>query len=241
MPNHVTHRVAFKSVDKADMDAFIERFFTADETGKLELDFNKIVPMPEILKDSESSSSVANGLAVLGRSDIPAGFGSTKSLGEMLSYAWVQGKGITTEELLKREPDCIAKAEAAIKAYEECGHTSWYSWSVENWGTKWNAYDCEVERTEDRELWVKFDTAWSPPSPVLEALHDLAPEISFAGACFDEGWNFACSFTGEAGFFQIENREVNAEVYELVYGEAPPVDDEEYEEETALLEDHTNG
>ena len=42
---------------------------------------------------------------------------------------------------------------------------NWYDWCVSNWGTKWNSYEGQV--TEDG---IGFNTAWSPPAPVIAAL-----------------------------------------------------------------------
>ena len=41
-------------------------------------------------------------------------------------------------------------------------------WANANWGTKWNSYEGNV--TEDG---ISFNTAWSPPSPVIGALAKL--------------------------------------------------------------------
>ncbi len=41
----------------------------------------------------------------------------------------------------------------------------WYEWRVENWGTKWDAY--EGEWLVDHHM---FSTAWSPPLQVIYAL-----------------------------------------------------------------------
>jgi hypothetical protein len=38
-------------------------------------------------------------------------------------------------------------------------------WCVENWGTKWNSYDGNVTN-----VGIGFNTAWSPPTPVIVAL-----------------------------------------------------------------------
>lgn len=46
---------------------------------------------------------------------------------------------------------------------------AWYDWSCENWGTKWNACDSQYS-TKDPEHVIWFDTAWSPPVSVFEAL-----------------------------------------------------------------------
>lgn len=49
------------------------------------------------------------------------------------------------------------------------GKNTALDWVRENWGTKWNAYNCTVERSHDT-LTVRFDTAWKPPYPWLAAV-----------------------------------------------------------------------
>lgn len=53
--------------------------------------------------------------------------------------------------------------------YKHC----WYGWNTQNWGTKWNAYS--IERRSDTQL--KFETAWSHPWPVMQALSKRFPDI----------------------------------------------------------------
>ena len=43
---------------------------------------------------------------------------------------------------------------------------TWRAWSVENWGTKWNAYDARFS-TKDPEHTVEVDTAWAAPPVAL--------------------------------------------------------------------------
>jgi hypothetical protein len=45
---------------------------------------------------------------------------------------------------------------------EKYGYKDWYDWCVDNWGTKWNSYDVSIN--EDS---IGFNTAWSPPTPVI--------------------------------------------------------------------------
>ncbi|MGZ4745673.1 MAG: DUF1281 family ferredoxin-like fold protein [Oryzihumus sp.] len=68
------------------------------------------------------------------------------------------------------------------------GVICWYSWNVENWGTKWNAYDSEVEPGK-----VRFDTAWSHPFPIIKALSLAHPDETFEVRYADEdlGHNLA--------------------------------------------------
>lgn len=49
-----------------------------------------------------------------------------------------------------------------IKRY---GERDWYDWSIENWGTKWNAGDTVVYSDI-----IEFQTAWSTPIPVFVEL-----------------------------------------------------------------------
>lgn len=61
---------------------------------------------------------------------------------------------------------------------------NWYHWNVDNWGTKWDAY--EVEITDD---FVSFTTAWNPPMPVFEAIIKQFPELDFEFRYEEEqGW-----------------------------------------------------
>ena len=58
------------------------------------------------------------------------------------------------------------------------GEVCWYGWNIQNWGTKWNseAVSYLMDTYDDDktvfEILVKFETAWSPPMPVLEKLSE---------------------------------------------------------------------
>lgn len=62
----------------------------------------------------------------------------------------------------------------------------WYSWNREFWGTKWNAYDTRVEGGDGDVAVVTFETAWSHPAPVIEALARRFPDIRIEVAYADE-------------------------------------------------------
>lgn len=46
-----------------------------------------------------------------------------------------------------------------------------YEWNCENWGTKWNAYECSC-KVKDGKAIIMFRTAWSYPEPVIKAFGD---------------------------------------------------------------------
>ena len=75
--------------------------------------------------------------------------------------------------------------ELGIKTFEELGNVylnnlmqyksmTWYDWSIENWGTKWDAVDSEGT-PEDGEL--KFLTAWAEPIPIIKKLFEKYPKM----------------------------------------------------------------
>lgn len=72
------------------------------------------------------------------------------------------------------------------------GMVSWYDWSIDNWGTKWNAYSIERESPTV----VRFDTAWSHPFPVIGAISRKFPHAAITAKYADEdlGYNID-SFT----------------------------------------------
>jgi len=54
----------------------------------------------------------------------------------------------------------------------------WYDWRLQNWDTKWDAYDVEVTDDDPDQLEVTFNTAWSPPDAICEAMRELYPDLS---------------------------------------------------------------
>lgn len=75
----------------------------------------------------------------------------------------------------------------------EDGTVCWYEWNCYSWNTKWNAYSCEEPTPTSGDMaLIRFDTAWSAPHPVIEALAHKFPdeEILHRWADEDLGYNF---------------------------------------------------
>ena len=71
--------------------------------------------------------------------------------------------------------------------------TDWYNWRNTNWGTKWNAYNIEIEWDDQfkEQIEINFHTAWSPPEPIYFELKKIFGErISINWFCRDESDNF---------------------------------------------------
>lgn len=260
MPNHVTHRVRisgpaeeiarFKEIAIRSGQEEVTDWATGGKRMEkfTNLDFNAFIPMPEILKDSESSSSVDDGLAILEWEARQRGeafemptrrFATSRRLEEMLQWPWVVEAGIKTpaelrDKLEERNHQCIPKARAALKAYQECGHSDWYSWSCDNWGTKWNAYSYqEVDNPDCFEF--QFDTAWSPPEPVFRKWGEMFPTLTIDIVAFDEGWGFAYDVSIHNGEWGGGEVDATDDLYELVYGYPPEKYDDVSEQEAEAM------
>ena len=62
-----------------------------------------------------------------------------------------------------------------------------YNFCVNEWGTKWNTCNHEIIEFKNG---FKFDTAWSPPIPIIIALSKKFPRLSFIIKFIDEGGGF---------------------------------------------------
>jgi len=54
----------------------------------------------------------------------------------------------------------------------------WYDWRLQNWDTKWDAFDVEVTDDDEDQLEVQFNTAWSPPEAICHAMREKYPDLS---------------------------------------------------------------
>jgi hypothetical protein len=112
-----------------------------------------------------------------------------------------------------------------MRCLKEYGHTSWYEWSIANWGTKWNAY--QVERVSDTV--IKFQTAWSMPAKWFEKLIDKFPgeRISMRWADEDFGNNAGAITVNSDGSFvggpaTNEGVEAHRIAMDLIHGGVVP-------------------
>ena len=56
----------------------------------------------------------------------------------------------------------------------------WYDWRLQNWDTKWDAYDVEVTDDDPEQVEIEFNTAWSPPEAICNALREQYPDVSIS-------------------------------------------------------------
>jgi hypothetical protein len=154
MPNWTSNRIYIEG-DQADIRAFLEEVKWEDKI----FDFNRIIPMPELLKHTGSG------------------------------MCEIDGKKVKTWYIVKHAKYDPPQEEEVARLFtpEEhaqlkiIGHCDWYSWSVANWGTKWNACHVEIDDASIKYgcIEITFETAWSAPTPVLIKMREMFPALTF--------------------------------------------------------------
>jgi hypothetical protein len=80
--------------------------------------------------------------------------------------------------------------------------TNWYNYNIDKWGTKWDACEAYLEGESETELTYRFDTAWSPPEPVFEAMVKQFPDLDFE-IYWEEEQGFGAELSGSGGELEI--------------------------------------
>jgi len=89
------------------------------------------------------------------------------------------------------------KVETGICSFERLLPTpdgdGWYEWRINNWGTKWDIDDDEVNvvSDDDNEIILVFTTAWSPPVGWFAALGEALPDAEVSLVYAEQGMCFA--------------------------------------------------
>lgn len=145
MPNHITN------VIRGDREV-LAQVCAAMKTDESAIDFNALIPMPELLRSDSAD---------IGITELANCFMGRQA---MTTPGPQDARGLPEER--------FEKLLIYMRSIREHGFPTWYEWSIEHWGTKWNAYSVQ---TEDDGLNVRFDTAWSCPMPVARALAKAVP------------------------------------------------------------------
>ena len=164
--------------------------------------FQGVVPMPKELNIT-SGSSTDSAIAYINATK--AGKKDWTEIDKMISYQWTAkscGFKQNDSKATKRKKivdylsndlnkTAIKEGKQALSNLEKYGYKDWYNWSINNWGTKWDARneDGICNDTED-ELFINFDTAWAPPIQWLEKATKKYKRLKFSMEYTEEGMGF---------------------------------------------------
>jgi hypothetical protein len=225
MPNHVANKLIFRG-DAEALELLKERMRAKD--GSSPFTFNGIVPMPESVKNTSAGSQQEAGIIAL--------TGRDKGGKEPWIIPYYEKNGIYTPEQLKKwleqnDPKALEFGEASLVAYKEIGYYDWYDWSIANWGTKWDAYQ-ETISEQDGTVIYTFQTAWSPPSIIIELMSKILSNLEMEHRFCCEGpefWGRATYRGGEIQEESYDSPEEKKSLYEELWGY--PLETSEEEED----------
>ena len=168
-----------------------------DAFGLGTIDFNKIIPMPESL-NIESGNRTDKGLEIYRDFITVFTLAGTLNMDKLLNPP-PASEAAFLEKRSDVDPSIFELGKKAYQNFLRYGAKDWNDWCRANWGTKWNACGYLSEIDYSHMGCLVFDTAWSPPFPILEKLSDMFPALRFTHEWANEDLGMDC---GKAFYYQ---------------------------------------
>ena len=148
MPNHCHNRVTFYG-SGSDTDETRAQIEKIRKMFDDENVFTHIIPEPD--------------------------WANTPLMSKDVSY-WLHDKRGEVGEL----PQYVDGAFGRTLKFQSTGRQDdrWYDWRLQNWDTKWDAYDINFVDEDPDQFEVEFNTAWSPPEAICHALREQYPDLA---------------------------------------------------------------
>lgn len=222
MPNWVQNRLTIYG-----QETKIEKCLLFCKSEDSDFDFNKIVPMPETLditvsRDSVQAAAYVYSLLSEKKQKEISGVLKTTTTMEAgcfprVEKTWFEAINdclkdidVWNQKINSWKPGA-SDIECGAETFEEYGrivlnnilnygHTGWYTWRCDHWGTKWTADNVVVDRSgqtghgQEPQATVYCQTAWDCPALIVYALSEKYPELTFMLAYADEDIGSNCGF-----------------------------------------------
>ena len=190
MPNWCENTLEIYSEDTEKMKEFYD-FFGGRDKFVDNFCFNNIKTLPQELDGSRSPSNIVSQEDY----DRYTQLEKKHNIKDTQDVNRLVEDGTITEE----ERDLLWKEgitqEMSDMRKSEYGYDNWYAWQVNHWGTKWDITgDVGINDIDDETCSLVFQTAWSPPEPIVHKLQEMFPDLTFYGGYVGEGWEFAGVF-----------------------------------------------
>lgn len=205
MPNYIRTKLMLPKSRLEEIASIIIN----KETG--EVDFNKLIPMPNELNIEFSlDSDLGLGLEITRLNPDINYYGnkedklSKNNFDNLKSKFLFEPKILSLEKIeeLKSRKDynhLLDLGKQQVKNIKNYHAENWYTWCVNNWGTKWNALNTFID--EENAI-IYFETAWDAPFPIYEALSNATnSKLAFLYADEDLG--------GQHGYILVHNGKID--------------------------------
>lgn len=172
MPNWCENDLYIRGKEVKNVLKFID-----NEANDTVIDFDRIIPYPKEYKELDEKAEAY-------RRDLGK---ANKSWFKKFALARV------CKKYNVEKPDYFA--------FKDGFNSGGYEWCIENWGTKWDAKNSVLMGDSEEEAMITFDTAWSPPLPVIKRLSEIFPEHHFV-------LNYFEGLIGFQGTYEVINGQV---------------------------------
>lgn len=180
MANKIANKLVVNATTEEDIEKFLSAIIGRENGEFLHIDFERIFPtpkcLPDTLCDSEHEIALYYYLMTTGNEDMVDKLFTFPQLFSMDIY-----KGKTEKEL----SDYKIRGEKIFNIALQCGSIDWYDWRINNWGTKWNAYETDID-CFDGSVVLSFYTANHGAIPVIKKLVEMFPNLEFFYKYADE-------------------------------------------------------
>ena len=68
--------------------------------------------------------------------------------------------------------------DGQVSIYRSSRRQMVLDWRVQNWDTKWDCYDVVVTDDDPEQVEIEFNTAWSPPEAICNAIREQYEDVS---------------------------------------------------------------
>lgn len=181
MPNHVTNKIKAPSHVIAAL---------LNDEGNVDFDriikFDGEFPWDGVSMDAEQMAEIVTG----------------KGVDEHPLIAALQQANRARASIKQMSDSSFDQFVQMLRNYRKCDFFHGMDFARQNWGTKWNAYSQSVDVSAGT---AKFDTAWSCPKPVFEALSKRFPEDLIEVQYADEDIGSNCGSYSLQGGLVVAN------------------------------------
>ena len=221
MPNHVKHKLIIIAKDEEQAENILNSFkgkATKTYDKDFNFTFNTIIPEPDSISNTEDGTdNYLKLFVILSEKNVLSLEETMLNIKRNIYYEETDYKNVINHniaehiqsdfykfskivsEMNEKEIDSLYdEGKAYVENLKEYGAMNWYDWRVKYWGTKWDAFDADIFRTNNI-VTVTFSTAWACCQPIIEALckkfSDCVVECDYA----DEDYGHNCGIMVYSG------------------------------------------
>ena len=227
MTNYCTNLIEGEG-STADLAAF--RAACIHASGHL--DFEAIIPMPNILRGTDLGVGIGFGwdaelgASALNRSQVDFALSSRTPI---LEREWAKKAGIQSFEQLEswlrtHRPDAIELGSRCLEARNQTGYLLAREWRVANWGADY-LMDFTIREETGTRLVAEFATPWSPADKIYHEIARRFPTLAITVSAIEEGNEFSYRFSSRDGEIKEEEPGLTTEFIEHVEGAPREVSD----------------